>query len=108
MKQPSLTLPLFLIVFGAIWLLDSLDLFPSATFIISFALIAMGLMVFVLDGVNKQSVVSAPLLMYIGAAIYLRQEYDCPTSPLLALGMVLLGGLMLLARSSAVPPKRLR
>lgn len=58
------------------------------------------------DGINKQSIVSAPLLMYVGGAIYARHEYLIATSPLIAIGMIFSGCLMLLSRSSMVPYKK--
>ena len=106
MKQSSLMLPLFLIIAGALWLLKSMDLFPSTVNIIAFALFASGVLVFVLDGFNKQTVVSAPLLMYIGGVLYLVNEYEYATAPFIALGMVISGCLMLLARSDVIPHKR--
>ncbi|ULJ60879.1 hypothetical protein [Wielerella bovis] len=106
--KPSLGMPLFLIIIGALWFLKSVDLFPSTANIIAFAIAAAGLLVLVLDGINKQSIVSAPLLMYIGAAIYAGKEEGFATSPLIALDMVFSGCLMLLARSDAVPNKRSR
>ena len=106
MKQSSLALPLFLIIAGALWLLKSMDLFPSTANIVAFALFASGVLVFALDGFNKQTVVSAPLLMYIGGVLYLVNEYEYATAPVIALGMVFSGCLMLLARSNAVPHKR--
>lgn len=105
MKPAPLTLPLFLIIAGALWLLNSMDLFPSATVIVACALAATGILVFVFEGFNKQSVVTAPLLMYIGFAVYASSEYGYAASTLTALGMILLGSLMLLARSDAVPSK---
>ena len=105
MKQSSLALPLFLIIAGVLWLLKSMDLFPSTVNIIAFALFASGVLVFVLDGFNKQTIVSAPLLMYIGGVLYLVNEYEYATTPFIALGMVISGCLMLLARSNAIPQK---
>ena len=105
MKQSSLAMPLFLIIAGVLWFLKSMDLLPRKGNIIAFALAAAGVLVFILDGVNKQSVVSAPLLMYIGLSIYLTGKYGYGVKPFIALGMVLSGCLMLLARSNAVPSK---
>ena len=93
MKQSSLALPLFLIIAGALWLLKSMDLFPSTANIVAFALFASGVLVFVLDG-------------FIGGVLYLVNEYEYATAPFIALGMVFSGCLMLLARSNAVPHKR--
>lgn len=108
MRQPSLFLPLFLIIVGALWFLRSMHWFPDTAVIIAFALMVAGILVLLLDGINKQSVVSGPLLLYIGGAIYASHEYDHNTSVILALGMMVLGILLLIARSNAVPHKRAR
>lgn len=105
MKQTSLFFPLLLIIFGVLWFLKSMHWFPETSDIIAFFLIATGILVFVLDGFNKQSVVSAPLLMYFGGALYVNQHHDYPVSPMAALGLVLWGLCLLLARSGLVPPK---
>ena len=49
--------------------------------------------------------VAGPLLVYIGAAVYLKSQYLLGYSPLMALGMMVLGCLLLLSRSSLVPYK---
>ena len=106
MKNPSLTLPLVLIVAGAIWFLKSTDIRPATAVLMAVGLGVAGAVVLLIDGINKQSVIAGPMLMYIGAAIYVRSEYLLGYSPLIALGMMLLGGLMLLSRSDLVPHKR--
>ena len=105
MKQPSLMMPLFLIIVGVLWFLKSIDLFPSTANIIAFALAASGVLVLLFDGINKQSVVSAPLLVYIGSVLYAVNAYGYATAPFIALGMIGAGCLMLLARSSIIPAK---
>ncbi|MDO4696063.1 MAG: hypothetical protein Q4A49_00785 [Neisseria sp.] len=104
MRQ-SVTFPLILIVGGAIWFLKAADILPATSTLISAALVIVGFVILVADGINKHSVVAAPLLMYLGGAIYLRNEYFFAFSPLFALGMMLAGCLMLLARSSMIPQR---
>ena len=102
----SLALPLLLIIAGAIWFLKSTGILPATATLIAIGLTIGGIAVLVMDGINKQSIVSGPLLIYIGTAIYLRSNYLMETSPLVALGMMILGCLLLLSRSSVVPYKR--
>ncbi|MDO5059389.1 MAG: hypothetical protein Q4D82_05535 [Neisseria sp.] len=102
----SLTLPLVLITAGAVWFLKATDILPATSTMIAAALVVVGFAVLLADGINKQSVVAGPLLMYLGAAVYLRSEYFFTISPLIALGMMLTGFLLLLARSNLVPNKR--
>ena len=105
MPQPSLFLPLFLIIAGAVWFLKTTDILPATATLVSIALAVAGIVVVVMDGINKQSVVAGPLLVYIGAAVYLKSQYLLGYSPLMALGMMVLGCLLLLSRSSLVPYK---
>ena len=106
MNPSSLALPLLLIIAGAIWFLKSTGILPATATLIAIGLAIAGIAVLVMDGINKQSIVSGPLLIYIGAAIYLRSNYLMETSPLVALGMMILGCLLLLSRSSVVPYKQ--
>ena len=105
MPQPSLFLPLFLIIAGAVWFLKTTGILPATATLVSIALAVAGIVVLVMDGINKQSVVAGPLLVYIGAAVYLKSLYLLGYSPLMALGMMVLGCLLLLSRSSLVPYK---
>ena len=105
MPQPSLFLPLFLIIAGAVWFLKTTDILPATATLVSIALAVAGIVVLVMDGINKQSVVAGPLLVYIGAAVNLKSQYLLGYSPLVALGMMVLGCLLLLSRSSLVPYK---
>ena len=105
MRQSSLFFPLLLIIIGAVWFLKTTDILPPTATLIALALAVGGVALLVLDGINKQSVVYGPLLVYIGAAVYLKSAYIFDTAPLVALGMMVAGVLMLLARSSLIPPK---
>lgn len=106
MRASSAALPLFLIIVGVLWLLKSMDWFPSTPMIVAFALVLTGTLTLIFDGINKQSIVTSPLLIYMGAAIYVRYEYLYETSPLIAIGMIFSGCLMLLSRSDFVPYRK--
>ncbi|MCF7521631.1 hypothetical protein L4G92_06165 [Neisseria sp. ZJ106] len=105
MRQASLALPLFLIIFGAVWFLKTTDILPATATLVAAGLAVAGCAVLIMDGINKQSIVSGPILLYIGAAVYLHHAYWLNISPLIALGMMILGCLLLLSRSSLVPEK---
>ena len=105
MRGPSLFVPLALIVFGSLWFLKSTELLPDTASIIAIVLAAMGVLVMLSDGLNKQSVVAGPFLIYIGAAIYLYTQYILQLSHVFSVGMVWLGLLLLLSRSSLIPDK---
>ena len=87
------------------WFLKTTGILPATATLVSIALAVAGIVVLVMDGINKQSVVAGPLLVYIGAAVYLKSQYLLGYSPLVALGMMVLGCLLLLSRSSLVPYK---
>lgn len=108
MPQPSLALPLILIIAGALWFLKTTDILPATSVLIAAALAIAGVVVLVMDGINKQSIIAGPILIYTGAAVYLKSQYFIATSPLLALGMMVLGCLLLLSRSNIVPLKQIR
>ena len=108
MPQPSLFLPLFLIIAGAVWFLKTTGILPATATLISIGLAIGGIAVLVMDGINKQSIIAGPILIYTGAAVYLKSQYFIATSPLLALGMMVLGCLLLLSRSNIVPLKQIR
>ncbi|MDO4997999.1 MAG: hypothetical protein Q4E16_05095 [Neisseria sp.] len=102
----SLTLPLVLIVAGSVWFLKATDILPATSTLIASALFVLGVAALIIDGINKQSIVAGPVLMYLGGAVYVRSEYFIPFSPLIALGMIFLGCLLLLARSDLIPDKK--
>jgi len=79
---------------------------PATSTLIAIGLSVVGIIVMVFDGINKQSVVSGPMLIYAGAAVYLHTQYWVGFSPLVALGMMVLGCMLLLSRSSIVPYKQ--
>ena len=106
MSRSSLFLPLFLIIFGSVWFLKTMDILPATSTIVSAGMVVAGIAVLVMDGVNKQSIVSGTLLVYIGAAVYMHNQYWLGYSPLVALGMMVLGCLLLLSRSDMVPYKQ--
>jgi hypothetical protein len=108
MRSRSLFIPLFLIVMGSLWFIKSIDLMPETSSIIAIGLAVLGLVVLITDGINKQSIVAGPFLMYLGAAVYLYYEEWFRISHILSVGMVVLGSLLLLSRSGMVPDKYAR
>ena len=105
MNKPSIFWPLVLIIIGALWFLRATDILPPSYIILAIALCTAGVAVLIFDGINKQSVVAGPLLIYCGIAVYLFYRELLHLSPLVALGMVVAGMLMLLARRDLVPDK---
>ena len=104
MKDASL--PVTLIAVGLGWLLWQFRLFPDVDWVISIAFIAAGVAVLVVDGFNKNSVVVGPFLIAIGIAWLLHDRYDTQWRFIVPVMLVLLGALMLVARSPKVPERR--
>ena len=108
MKKPSAFLPVACIVIGGLWFLRSMGLIPTTISIFSFAFIVIGFAIILMEGLTKSSVVSAPMFIYFGIAIYLNQNYHFSFRPSAAvgLGLFIFGILLLLARSDAIPEKQ--
>jgi len=62
--------------------------------------------VLVLDGINKNSIVVGPFLIAIGIAWLLHDRYDTQWRFIVPVMLVVLGTLMLIARSPRVPERR--
>ena len=106
--KSSAFLPLVLIVLGVLWFLKSSALLPDTTTLLALMLAASGVVLLVVDGLTKSTLVTAPMLMYAGVAVYLFDEDKLRLSHMLSLGMILLGVLMLIARSERIPERRQR
>ena len=106
MKDASL--PVTLIAVGLGWLLWEFRLFPDVDWIISLGFIAAGVAVMAIDRINKNSVVIGPFLIAIGVAWLMHDRYGTHWRYIIPFMLVLLGALMLIARSSKVPERRSR
>lgn len=95
--------PITLIVLGAGWLVNELQIFPQANWIVIFALIAAGLLILAFEGFNSATLVKAPLLIASGIAVLLHQQFVLAWSVLIPCLLILCGLLMLLARSGRFP-----
>ena len=101
------SLPVTLIVVGLGWLLWEFRLFPDIDWIISLGFVAGGIAVLVLDGINKNSVVVGPFLVAIGIVWFMHDRYGTTWRLIVPVMLVVLGVLMLVARSPRVPERRL-
>jgi hypothetical protein len=100
------SLPVTLIVVGFGWLLWEFRLFPDVDWIIALGFIAGGIAVMAIDGINKSSVVIGPFLIAIGLAWLLHDRYGTHWRYIIPVMLVLLGALMLVARSAKIPERR--
>ena len=102
------TFPVLLITAGLLWFLHSTALLPNAHSLVAIGLAVAGAAMLLLDGLNKSTLVSCPMLMYASLVVYGREHFALPFSVWASCGMVLLGLLLLAARSSAVPERSRR
>ena len=101
------SIPVTLIVVGAGWLLWEYRLFPDVDWIIALCFIAGGIAVMAIDGINKNSVVIGPFLIAMGIAWLLHDQYWVHWRIIVPTMLVLLGVLMLVARSPKIPDRRM-
>jgi hypothetical protein len=100
------SLPITLIVVGTIGLIWYFRWLPDIDWIISLGFIAGGILVLVIDGINKSSIVTGPFLISIGIAWWLRDRYSWSWNLIVPTLLVILGVLMLIARNPRLPDKR--
>lgn len=99
------TFPVLLITAGLLWFLHSTELLPSTRSLLAIGLAVAGGAMLLLDGLNKSTLVTCPMLMYAGLAVYGLDHFALPFSVWASCGMVLLGLLLLAARSRTVPER---
>ena len=100
------SLPITLIVVGAIGVVWYFGWFPNVQSVTALALAAAGVLVLVTDRITKSSVVLGPMLIAVGAAIWLHDTYRLHWWLLVSVLLILLGVLMLVARSPRIPERR--
>lgn len=98
--------PAVLIVIGSLWLLAATDLLPTTSALVSIGLVVVGVMQLLLDGLNKSTVVAAPMWMLSGGLFYSIAQRSITLSVAGAIAMIVLGLLLLLARLPAIPDRR--
>lgn len=104
MKDASL--PITLIVIGVIGLVWYFRWLPDIDWIVSLGFIAGGILVLVVDRINKNSIVTGPFLIAVGVAWWLRDNYRLSWNLIIPTLLVVLGVLMLIARNPRIPDKR--
>jgi hypothetical protein len=98
--------PITLIVIGFLGLVWYLGWVPDFDAITSIALIAGGIAILAMDGITKNSVVLGPTLIAVGVAWWLHDRYRLRWTLLVSVLLIVIGVLMLLARSPRIPEKR--
>ena len=96
-------LPVMLIVVGALWLAWHFGWFPDVDWIVAAGLALAGVAVMVFDGITKSSVVIGPFMIGCGIAWALHDRMRTSWAVLIPSLLILLGILMLIARSPRIP-----
>lgn len=104
MRDPAL--PVVLIAFGAFWLAYHFDWLPDWHWASVYLLIGAGVLVMIVDGITKKSVVSGPLLVAAGLLWLLRLYYRIAWDVIVPALLIFTGVLMLVARSPSIPEVR--
>lgn len=99
-------LPVTLIVLGLAGLAWYFRVFPDLDWIIALGLAAGGVAILAIDGVTKTSVVLGPFMIAAGLAWWAHELQRVSWRALVPALLVVLGVLMLVARSERVPERR--
>ena len=99
-------MPITLIIVGVLGLIWYFGWLPDIDSITSIALIVGGIAILAMDGVTKSSVVLGPALIAVGIAWWLHDQYRMRWTLLVSVLLIVIGGLMLLARHPSIPEKR--
>jgi len=102
----KMTLPIVLIVVGAVWLMHVLGLLPDVRAVGGFALIVAGIAVLVSEGITKSSVVTGPVLVFWGTAWLAHEQMDMPLRYIAPVFLIVLGLCLAAARLPGVPHSR--
>lgn len=100
------SLPITLIVIGVIGLVWYFRWLPDIDWIVALGFVLGGVAVLIVDKINKSSVVVGPFLIVVGVAWWLRDQYRLSWNLIIPTLLVILGVLMLVARSPQIPDKR--
>lgn len=102
-RQP-LILAISLIVLGAGWLFNNLQVTPDVNWIWTLGLGIVGIAFIVTGGINKATVILGPFLVIASVLSYLRQSGKLDAAFELPGLTALLGLLILVAHVRAIPP----
>ena len=104
--QRDSVFPVTLIAVGVVWLLFNLNWVPSFDWVVTLVLVAAGVGILLLEGLTRKSVVGGPMLIALGVAWWLHFYYYIHWRYLGPSLVIIVGGLMLLARLPSLPDRR--
>lgn len=99
-------LPVTLIVLGVIGVVVYFGWLPDKDVITALGFAAAGVLILVMDGITKSSIVLGPTLIAIGVMWWVHDQYHTRWSLLVPILLILIGALMLVARRPEIPDRR--
>ena len=100
-------LPITLIIVGVLGVVWYLGWFPNIESITALALVAAGVLILITDRITKSSIVLGPMLIAVGASVWVHDTYRLRWWLLVSILLIVLGVLMLIARDPRIPEQRL-
>lgn len=98
----SVFAPLALIVVGTGWLLSNIGVAPQINWVWTLSLAGLGVLMLLVSGVDKLSIVFAPLLLVASGLSVLRQSGRLSLDIEAPILVILMGVLLLIARSPRI------
>lgn len=99
-------LPVTLIVLGVIGVVVYFGWLPDKDVITALGFIAAGVLILAMDGITKSSIVLGPTLISIGIMWWIHDQYRVRWALLVPILLILIGGLMLVARRPEIAERR--
>jgi membrane-bound ClpP family serine protease len=100
--------PILLILLGGVWLLNNLNWLPDYYWFWTLGLIVGGIVLMVVEGITKSSIVMGPMLILVGVFSLLREGFAISWSIQLPILLMALGVLLLVSRLPSIPERRHR
>lgn len=102
-KSQSVAISLMVIAVGGAWLLNTMNVIPGVNWVWTAGLAASGILLMMLTGLNKLSVVIGPFLIVASILSLLRQRDILPIDREVPYLVITLGVLMLFSTMSSLP-----
>ncbi|MEM1225298.1 MAG: hypothetical protein AAGJ40_06360 [Planctomycetota bacterium] len=102
-EKKTLLLPVLMIATGIGWLLSAMNVAPGINWVWTLSLAAVGILTFVISGLDKFTVVFGPLLIGASCLSVLRQTGRLHLDIEVPILVIFVGLLLLIARVRAVP-----
>ena len=101
--KKTLILPLLIISIGSGWLLTTLGIVPGINWIWTLGLAVVGLLSFAVSGIDKSTVVIGPFFLIASCLSVLRQTGRITLDVEVPILVIVVGCLLLIARSKSIP-----